>query len=172
MLNDVASTNSCWMSLFELQLHLFTRCWRCKWPECVCMPLYVLWILQQAHLVAMCQCHRPLCFPSGCFTHSASRDSCSIRRPSRTTDTQTKHEALTHLQYEYWRTETQKRMGKWVSQARFGLRLDQKRILQVQKIQYVGKKRWPASNSHFSSIIYQRSRWRGLQCRQVPVNVK
>lgn len=134
MVNDAATTNSCWTSMFELQLHLFTRHWECKWPERVCMPLYVLWILQQAHLVAMCQCRWPLCSPSGCFTHSASRDSCSIRRPSSTTDTQTKHKAWTHLQYEYWCTKTQKSTWKWVSQTRFGLCSVQKRILPVEKL--------------------------------------
>ena len=56
---------------------------------CACVSLYVLRILQRAHLVAMCQCHWPLCSPSGWYTHSASSDSCSIRGPSRTTDTQT-----------------------------------------------------------------------------------
>lgn len=55
----------------------------------VCVSVYVLWIFQRAHLVAMCQCHWPLCSPSAWYTHSASSDSCSIRGPSCTTDTQT-----------------------------------------------------------------------------------
>lgn len=76
----------------------------------VCMPLYVLWILQQTHLVAMCPCHWPLCSPSGRFTHSASRDRCSIRGPSRTTDTQTKHDALIHLQWVLMHKHTEEDM--------------------------------------------------------------
>lgn len=149
MRNYGTSTNSCWMSLFELWLHLFTRCWRCKWPECVCMPLYMLWILQHAHLVAMCQCHRPLCSPSGCFTHSASRDSCSIRKPSRTTDTQTKHGSinappmwvLTHRN-----TEKDVKMGQ---SSQIWLVSDQKRILQVKK-----KKKYEKSPDQTVAVIF------------------
>lgn len=78
---------------FEPRLHLFTHHWGCHRHERVCatarVRLHVQWMLQQAHLVAMCQCHWPLCSPSGWYTRSASSDSCSIRGPSRLTDAQT-----------------------------------------------------------------------------------
>lgn len=78
---------------FEPRLHLFTHHWGCQRHERVCatarVRLHVQWMLQQAHLVAMCQCHWPLCSPSGWYTRSASSDSCSIRGPSRLTDAQT-----------------------------------------------------------------------------------
>lgn len=110
-------TYSFWMSLFELQLHLFTQHWGCQWYArvCVCVSLYVLWVLQQTHLVAMCQCHWPLCSPSGWYTHSASSDSCSIRGPTHT---------RTHT-HEAWSivkgpmcilTQTHKKAWKWIPQ--------------------------------------------------------
>lgn len=118
------------MSLFELRLHLFTRRWGCERPERVRTPLYVLWILQQAHLVAMCQCHWPPRSPSGGFTHPASRDSCSIRGASRTADAQTKHGAFAHLWYERWRANIAERTGK--------CRNPPKRVLRVKKKSKVG----------------------------------
>ncbi len=119
---DTATAYSFWVLLSELLLHLSTYHWDVSMVcECVrvcvyvCVSLYVLWILQRAHLVAMCQCHWPLCSPSGWYRHSASSDSCSIRRPSRTRDTQTssphthKHQkawSLIKLQCVYWDTHT------------------------------------------------------------------
>lgn len=102
-------TSSFWMLSSVLQLHLFTYHWGVS-TICVyvCVSVYVLWIFQRAHLVAMCQCHWPLCSPSGWYTHLASSDSCSIRGPSRTTGAQTypchthrKHEANSKYQCAY-----------------------------------------------------------------------
>lgn len=79
---------------------------------CVHVSVYVPWILQQAHLVAMCQCHWPLCSPSGWYTHSARNDSCSIRGPSRTTDTQTfpHTQSMTHNQNANSSAQSNKRI--------------------------------------------------------------
>lgn len=79
---------------------------------CVYVSVYVPWILQQAHLVAMCQCHWPLCSPSGWYTHSARNDSCSIRGPSRTTDTQTfpHTQSMTHNQNANSSAQSNKRI--------------------------------------------------------------
>lgn len=57
--------------------------------DCARTRLHVQRMLQQAHLVAMCQCHWPPCSPSGWYTRSASSDSCSIRGPLRLTDART-----------------------------------------------------------------------------------
>lgn len=78
---------------FEPPLHLFTHHWGCQRHEWTCatarVRLRVQRMLQQAHLVAMCQCHWPPCSPSGWYTRSASSDSCSIRGPLQLTEAQT-----------------------------------------------------------------------------------
>lgn len=103
------------MSLFELQLHLFTHHWGRQWYArvCVCVSLYVLWVLQQTHLVAMCQCHWPLCSPSGWYTRSASSDSCSIRGPTHTHTQSMKRSQSSNVHTD---TNTHKKAWKGIPQ--------------------------------------------------------